>query len=45
MEEYVMEIERLWNENFNREVEKRKMVEFIKILGERVGERMGENLG
>lgn len=45
MEEYVTEIERLRNENLNREAEKRKMAELVKTLGERAGERIGENLG
>ncbi|KAK0716731.1 hypothetical protein B0T21DRAFT_296622 [Apiosordaria backusii] len=45
MEEYVTEIERLRNDNLNREAEKRKMAELVKTLGERAGERMGENLG
>ncbi|KAK1753543.1 hypothetical protein QBC47DRAFT_347525 [Echria macrotheca] len=45
MEEYVTEIERLRNENMNKEAEKRRMAEVVRNLGERAGERLGENLG
>ncbi|KAK4458626.1 hypothetical protein QBC42DRAFT_314104 [Cladorrhinum samala] len=45
LEEYVTEIERLRNENLNREAEKRKMAEVVRTLGEKAGERMGGDLG
>ncbi|KAK0724839.1 hypothetical protein B0H67DRAFT_479858 [Lasiosphaeris hirsuta] len=45
MEEYVTEIERLRNDNMNKEAEKRRMAEVVRNLGERAGERIGENLG
>ncbi|KAK4182461.1 hypothetical protein QBC35DRAFT_169524 [Podospora australis] len=45
LEEYVTEIERLRNESLNREAEKRRMAEVVRTLGEKAGERMGENLG
>jgi predicted nucleic acid-binding Zn-ribbon protein len=43
IEEYVTEIERLRNENLNREAEKRRMAEVMRTLGEKTGERLGEN--
>ncbi|KAK3934960.1 hypothetical protein QBC46DRAFT_462327 [Diplogelasinospora grovesii] len=45
MEEYVTEIERLRQENMTKEAEKRRMAEVVRSLGEKAGERMGENLG
>ncbi|KAL2151616.1 hypothetical protein VTH82DRAFT_6714 [Thermothelomyces myriococcoides] len=44
LEEYVTEIERLKNENLNKEAEKRRMAEVVRALGERAGERLGEHL-
>ncbi|KAK4240722.1 hypothetical protein C8A03DRAFT_31107 [Achaetomium macrosporum] len=44
LEEYVTEIERLRNENMNKEAEKRRMAEVVRTLGERTGERLGEDL-
>ncbi|AEO60265.1 hypothetical protein MYCTH_2066367 [Thermothelomyces thermophilus ATCC 42464] len=44
LEEYVTEIERLRNENLNKEAEKRRMAEVVRALGERTGERLGEHL-
>lgn len=41
MEEYVTEVERLRNENLNKEAEKRRMAEALKSLGERTGENYG----
>jgi chromosome segregation ATPase len=41
MEEYVTEVERLRNENLNKEAEKRRMAEVLKSLGERSGEGFG----
>lgn len=41
MEEYVTEVERLRNENMNKEAEKRRMAEALKSLGERAGENYG----
>ncbi|KAL2194518.1 hypothetical protein P885DRAFT_42631 [Corynascus similis CBS 632.67] len=43
LEEYVTEIERLRNENLNKEAEKRRMAEVVRTLGERTGERLGED--
>jgi hypothetical protein len=43
MEEYVTEIERLRNENMNKEAEKRRMAEVMRTLGEKTGERLGED--
>lgn len=48
VEEYMVEIERLRNENLNKEAERRRMNEVVRTLGEKAGERMsmmGENLG
>ncbi|KAK4222422.1 hypothetical protein QBC38DRAFT_82022 [Podospora fimiseda] len=45
LEEYVTEIERLRNENLNREAEKRRMAEVVRTLGEKAGERMSGDLG
>ncbi|KAK3305570.1 uncharacterized protein B0T15DRAFT_397464 [Chaetomium strumarium] len=44
LEEYATEIERLRNENMNKEAEKRRMAEVVRTLGERTGERLGEDL-
>ncbi|KAL2185927.1 hypothetical protein L209DRAFT_754412 [Thermothelomyces heterothallicus CBS 203.75] len=44
LEEYVTEIERLRNENLNKEAEKRRMAEVVRALGEKTGERLGEHL-
>lgn len=41
MDEYVVEIERLRNENMTKEAEKRRMADVVRSLGERAGERMG----
>ncbi|KAK4150996.1 hypothetical protein C8A00DRAFT_17547 [Chaetomidium leptoderma] len=43
LEEYVTEIERLRNENLNKEAEKRRMADVVRTLGERTGERLGED--
>ncbi|KAL2127088.1 hypothetical protein VTI74DRAFT_11362 [Chaetomium olivicolor] len=43
IEEYVTEIERLRNENLNKEAEKRRMAEVVRTLGEKAGERLGED--
>ncbi|KAK5653501.1 hypothetical protein OQA88_8760 [Cercophora sp. LCS_1] len=45
MEEYITEIERLREENMNKEAEKRRMADVVRSLGERASERIGENLG
>lgn len=45
VEEYVTEIERLRNENMSNQAEKRRLVETVKTMGDRAGERVGENLG
>ncbi|KAM7205107.1 hypothetical protein V8F20_003244 [Naviculisporaceae sp. PSN 640] len=50
VEEYMVEIERLRNENLNKEAERRRMNEVVRTLGEKAGERMsmmgmGESLG
>ncbi|KAL2019568.1 hypothetical protein VTK56DRAFT_9535 [Thermocarpiscus australiensis] len=44
LEEYVTEIERLRNENLNKEAEKRRMAEVVRALSEKTGERLGENI-
>ncbi|KAJ9150082.1 Anucleate primary sterigmata protein b [Coniochaeta hoffmannii] len=41
MEEYVTEVERLRNENLNKEAEKRRMAEALRSMGERTGEHFG----
>lgn len=41
MDEYVVEIERLRNENMTKEAEKRRMADVVRSLSERAGERMG----
>ena len=43
LEEYVTEVERLRNENLNKEADKRRMAEVVRTLGERTGERLGED--
>ncbi|SPQ25804.1 c6f6d12f-e701-467a-b78e-6bacf3edbbe0 [Thermothielavioides terrestris] len=43
VEEYVTEIERLRKENLNKEAEKRRMAEVVRTLGEKTGERLGED--
>ncbi|EAQ92134.1 hypothetical protein CHGG_00369 [Chaetomium globosum CBS 148.51] len=43
LEEHITEIERLRNENLNREAEKRRMADVVRTLGERTGERLGED--
>ncbi|KAI1073572.1 hypothetical protein F5B20DRAFT_499356 [Whalleya microplaca] len=45
VEEYVTEIERLRNENMSNHAEKRRLVETVKTMGDRAGERVGESLG
>ena len=45
VEEYVTEIERLRNDNLSNHVEKRKLAEALKTMGERAGDRAGEGLG
>ncbi|RYO80876.1 hypothetical protein DL762_007426 [Monosporascus cannonballus] len=45
VEEYVTEVERLRNENMSREAEKWKLAEALKTMGDRAGERLGDNLG
>ena len=45
MEEYVIEIERLRNENLNKEAERRRMAEVVRTMGEKVGERMSDSFG
>ncbi|KAK0610392.1 hypothetical protein B0T17DRAFT_610727 [Bombardia bombarda] len=44
MEEYVVEIDRLRNENMHKEADKRRMAEVVRNLGERAGERFGESM-
>jgi chromosome segregation ATPase len=43
LDEYVTEIERLRGENMNKEAEKRRMAEVVRSLGERAGDRIGED--
>ena len=43
LEEYVTEVERLRNENLTKEADKRRMAEVVRTLGERTGERLGED--
>ncbi|KAH6649571.1 hypothetical protein F5144DRAFT_522030 [Chaetomium tenue] len=43
LEEHITEIERLQNENLNKEAEKRRMADVVRTLGERTGERLGED--
>ncbi|KAK4033519.1 hypothetical protein C8A01DRAFT_40025 [Parachaetomium inaequale] len=43
LEEYVTEVERLRNENLNKEADKRRMAEVMRTLGEKTGERLGED--
>lgn len=45
VEEYITEIERLRNENMSNQAEKRKLVETVKTMGDRAGERVGDSLG
>lgn len=45
IEEYVSEIERLRSDNMNSELEKRKLVETVKVMGDRVTGRVEETLG
>ncbi|RYP47167.1 hypothetical protein DL768_006739 [Monosporascus sp. mg162] len=45
VEEYVTEIERLRNENMSNQAEKWKLAEALKTMGDRAGERLGDNLG
>ncbi|KAI1207884.1 uncharacterized protein F4807DRAFT_169359 [Annulohypoxylon truncatum] len=45
VEEYETEIEKLRNENMTNQVEKRRLAETVKTMGDRVGERVGEGLG
>lgn len=45
VEEYMTEIERLRNENMSNQAEKRKLVETVKTMGDRAGDRVGETLG
>ncbi|KAJ8119422.1 hypothetical protein ONZ43_g3621 [Nemania bipapillata] len=45
IEDYVREIERLRSDNMSSELEKRKLVETVKTMGERVTDRVGESLG
>lgn len=45
VEEYIAEIEKLRNENMTNQVEKRRLAETVKTMGDRVGERVGEGLG
>ncbi|KAI0015473.1 hypothetical protein F4780DRAFT_763978 [Xylariomycetidae sp. FL0641] len=45
IEEYITEIERLREENMSDKVEKRKLAETVKTMGDRAGERVGEGLG
>ncbi|GAP90733.1 putative anucleate primary sterigmata protein b [Rosellinia necatrix] len=44
IEEYVREIERLRSDNMGSELEKRKLVDTIKTMGDRATERVGETL-
>lgn len=41
VEEYVTEIERLRNDSMSRESEKRKLADFVRVLGERSGDSLG----
>ncbi|KAH6844819.1 hypothetical protein B0I37DRAFT_378364 [Chaetomium sp. MPI-CAGE-AT-0009] len=43
LEEHITEIERLRNENLNKEAEKRRMADVVRTLGEKTGERLGED--
>lgn len=43
LEQHITEIERLKTESLNREAERRRMAEVVRTLGEKAGERMGEN--
>lgn len=43
LDEYVSEVERLRGENMNKEAEKRRMAEVVRSLGERAGDRIGED--
>ncbi|KAI0103376.1 hypothetical protein GGR51DRAFT_254826 [Nemania sp. FL0031] len=45
IEEYVREIERLKTDHMSSELEKRKLVETVKTMGDRVTDRVGESLG
>lgn len=45
IEEYVREIERLRSDHMSSELEKMKLVETVKTMGNRVTERVGESLG
>ncbi|KAH8166845.1 hypothetical protein CIB48_g1413 [Xylaria polymorpha] len=45
IEDYVREIERLRSESMASELEKRKLVETVKTMGDRVTERVGDSLG
>ncbi|KAK5630270.1 hypothetical protein RRF57_005985 [Xylaria bambusicola] len=45
IEEYVREIERLKSDHMNSELEKRKLVETVKVMGDRVTGRVEETLG
>lgn len=44
IEEYMHEIERLRSDNMASEIEKRKLVESVKAMGDRVSERVGDTL-
>lgn len=44
LEEHIVEIERLRNENLHKEAEKRRMVEMVRTLSEKTGERFGGDL-
>jgi chromosome segregation ATPase len=45
IEVYVQEIERLRADNMASELDKRKLVETVRTMGDRASERVGENLG
>lgn len=45
IEEYVREIERLRSDHMSSELEKMKLVETVKTMGDRATERVGESLG
>ncbi|KAI0870894.1 hypothetical protein GGS24DRAFT_510422 [Hypoxylon argillaceum] len=45
IEDYVREIERLRSDNMSSELEKRKLVDTVKTMGDRVTDRVGETLG
>ncbi|KAI0205904.1 hypothetical protein F4808DRAFT_184285 [Astrocystis sublimbata] len=45
IEEYEREIERLRSESMGSELEKRKLVETVKAMGDRATERVGDSLG